>query len=70
MGFLFGNWATLIPFIKQSYSLDDGVLGLILLCLPLGAMTFNPVAAKLISKYGHQKVTAFGMVQYPPGFDA
>ncbi|MGB4840113.1 MAG: MFS transporter [Saprospiraceae bacterium] len=62
MGFLFGNWATLIPFIKQSYSLDDGVLGLILLCLPLGAMTFNPVAAKLISKYGHQKVTAFGMV--------
>lgn len=61
LGFLFGNWATLIPFIKTSYQLDDRALGLILLCLPLGAMGFNPYSAKLIARFGIQKTTVFAI---------
>ncbi|MBC7884093.1 MAG: MFS transporter [Saprospiraceae bacterium] len=61
LGFLFGNWATLIPFVKSYYGIDDGVLGLMLLCLPLGAMTFNPFAAMLIQRYSMQQVTSAGM---------
>ncbi|MFZ1559512.1 MAG: MFS transporter [Saprospiraceae bacterium] len=62
LGFLFGNWATLIPYIKSFYKLDDGILGLMLLCLPLGAMSFNPIAAILIQRFGFQKTTVFGML--------
>jgi len=62
LGFLFGNWATLIPFVKSFYKIDDGILGLMLLCLPLGAMSFNPVAAILIQRFGFQKTTVFGML--------
>lgn len=65
VGFLFGNWATLIPSIKLKFNLDDAQLGLLLLSLPLGAMVFNPVAAKLISSYGMRKIHILGMVILP-----
>jgi hypothetical protein len=42
VGFLFGNWATLIPYIKQKFELNDAQLGLLLLSLPLGATCMNP----------------------------
>lgn len=61
LGFLFGNWATLIPFVKSNYQIDDAILGLMLLCLPLGAMTFNPFAAMMIQKFGMQRMTVIGM---------
>ncbi len=62
LGFLFGNWATLIPYIKRSFAIDDAVLGMMLLCLPMGAMLFNPVAALSIRRFGFQRVTVAGMV--------
>lgn len=62
LGFLFGNWATLIPYVKSHFKIDDGILGLMLLCLPLGAMTFNPVSAVLIQKFGFQKTSVLGMI--------
>ncbi|MFZ1748744.1 MAG: MFS transporter [Saprospiraceae bacterium] len=62
LGFLFGNFATLIPHIKSSFEISDGILGLMLLCPPLGAMTFNPVAAILIRKYSAKSMTIFGMI--------
>jgi MFS family permease len=61
LGFLFGNWATLIPHVKTYYAISDGALGLILLCLPLGAMSFNPFAATLIERFGAQKMMVIGM---------
>lgn len=62
MGFLFGNFATLIPFIKSNYQIDDAELGMMLLCLPLGAMSFNPVAAMLVQWFGMQRMTVAGML--------
>ncbi|MEY3421344.1 MAG: hypothetical protein RIR48_1636, partial [Bacteroidota bacterium] len=62
LGFLFGNWATLIPYIKTTFSLNDATLGLLLLCMPIGTMTFNPIAARLIQKFGLKTMTIFGMI--------
>lgn len=62
LGFLFGNWAALIPYIKTTFSLNDATLGLLLLCMPIGTMTFNPVAARLIQKFGLKTMTIFGMI--------
>jgi MFS family permease len=60
MGLLFGCWATFIPFVKTKFELDDAQLGLLLLSMPMGALTMNPVAALLIRKYGMTKTTLVG----------
>ncbi|MFN3852505.1 MAG: MFS transporter [Spirosomataceae bacterium] len=62
IGFLFGNWATLIPFVKQKFALDDAELGLLLLCLPFGAGLFNPVSTILINKIGMKNTTIGGIL--------
>lgn len=65
VGFLFGNWATFIPHIKVKFGLNDAELGLLLLSLPFGAMTFNPVAAYLINKFGMRKTHIIGLFLLP-----
>lgn len=65
VGFLFGNWATFIPHIKLKFNLNDAELGLLLLSLPFGAMTFNPVAAFLINKFGMRKTHIIGFFLLP-----
>lgn len=61
IGFLFGGWATFIPFVKNKFSLDDAELGLLLLSMPMGSLIANPVAAGLLQRFGMQKMTVFGM---------
>lgn len=60
LGLLFGNWATFIPFVKQKFNLDDAELGVLLLSMPFGALTLNPIAAVFIRKIGMQKSTILG----------
>lgn len=62
MGTLFGNWATLIPIIKSKFGLDDAQLGLIILCMPVGAALANPASSWFIHRYGMQKMTLTAMV--------
>ncbi len=61
MGFLYGNYATLIPYLKQKFDLDDAQLGLLLLSSPFGSTVTNPVATLMINKWGMQKTTIFAM---------
>ncbi len=61
MGILFGNWATLIPVIKERFLLNDASLGLIILCLPVGAAMANPISTWFIHKYGMQRMTLWGI---------
>jgi MFS family permease len=61
VGLLFGSWATFIPFVKHKFTLDDAQLGILLLSLPFGALTMNPVAAALVRKIGMQKTTVYGI---------
>ena len=56
-GLLFGSWATLIPVIKEKFAFSDSELGLLMLCLPLGSLLFNTTAARLIQRYGIQRMT-------------
>jgi MFS family permease len=62
MGFLFGNWATMIPYVKHHFGITDGILGLILLCMPLGCLVFNFYSAILVQKFGMKTMTIIGMV--------
>lgn len=62
VGFLFGNWATLIPFIKQKFDLNDAQLGLLLLSMPIGATVMNPFSTYFINRFGMLNTTIFGLI--------
>jgi fucose permease len=61
IGFLFGTWATFIPFVKEKFLLNDADLGLLLLSMPMGALTMNIVGAWLVAKVGMKTTTILGM---------
>lgn len=62
VGFLFGNWATLIPYIKQKFELNDAQLGLLLLSLPLGATSMNPFSTYFINRFGMRNTSMVGLI--------
>ncbi|MFT6880165.1 MAG: MFS family permease [Arcticibacterium sp.] len=62
VGLLFGTWATFIPHVKEIFDLNDADLGLILLSMPLGAVTMNLIGAWLVSKLGIRTTTILGMI--------
>ncbi|MER0442320.1 MFS transporter [Emticicia sp. W12TSBA100-4] len=62
VGFLFGNWATLIPYIKQKFDLNDAQLGLLLLSFPIGATAMNPFSTFFINRFGMLNTTIIGLI--------
>jgi MFS family permease len=61
MGFLFGNWVTLIPSVKAKFDLNDAQLGLLLLSMPFGSTFMNPFATLIINRFGMRNTTIWGM---------
>jgi fucose permease len=51
-GFCGSSWAPLIPFAKQRLQIDEGRLGLLLLCLGTGSVIGMPMAGPLAGRYG------------------
>ncbi|MDO7897518.1 MFS transporter [Pseudomonas citrulli] len=51
-GAAMGAWAPLVPFARERAGIDDGELGLLLLCLGSGSMCMMPFVARLVSKVG------------------
>ena len=51
-GFVMAAWAPLVPFAKARAAIDDGVLGLILLCLGVGSIVTMPLAGALAARFG------------------
>ena len=49
-------WAVLVPFAKNRTGVDDGVLGLILLCLGAGSLLAMPVSGALAARFGCRSV--------------
>ncbi|EFE95633.1 MFS transporter [Serratia odorifera] len=49
-------WAPLVPFAKTRLALDDGALGLLLLCIGAGSMLAMPFTGLLTGKFGCRRV--------------
>jgi predicted MFS family arabinose efflux permease len=52
VGFGMAAWAPLVPFAKERIGVDEGVLGLLLLCLGIGSIVTMPVAGALAARLG------------------
>ncbi|MFO3706433.1 MFS transporter [Xanthomonas codiaei] len=55
-GFATAIWAVLVPFAKTRTGVEDGVLGLILLCLGAGSLIAMPVSGALAARFGCRSV--------------
>jgi MFS family permease len=55
-GFGVAAWAPLIPFAKQRLVADDGLMGLLLLCLGAGSVTAMQRTGPLCARYGCKPV--------------
>jgi MFS family permease len=63
VGFVAAAWACLVPFAKADTALDEGHLGLVLLCLGVGSILAMPIAGALSTRYGCRVVlTASSLV--------
>jgi predicted MFS family arabinose efflux permease len=61
-GFAVAAWAPLIPFVKAGAGLDDGALGLLLLCFGIGSIATMPAAGALAARFGCRAVIAAATV--------
>ncbi|KAF1030665.1 MAG: Inner membrane protein YbjJ [Pseudomonas sp.] len=59
-GFGIAAWAPLVPYAKARAGLDEGTLGLLLLCLGVGSILAMPLAGALASRFGIRRVTSGG----------
>jgi predicted MFS family arabinose efflux permease len=49
-------WAPLVPYAKQRLSIDEGALGLLLLCGGAGSLTAMPLAGTMTTRLGCRRV--------------
>jgi MFS family permease len=59
-GFGIAAWAPLVPYAKARAGLDEGTLGLLLLCLGVGSILAMPMAGLLATRFGCRKVATGG----------
>lgn len=59
-GLAMAAWAPLVPFAKARLGVDDGALGVLLLCLGLGSIVAMPVTGVLASRFGCRAVIVAG----------
>jgi predicted MFS family arabinose efflux permease len=59
-GFGIACWAPLVPFAKQRLAVDDGVLGILLLCLGVGSVAAMLLTGVLSARYGSKPIIVAG----------
>lgn len=59
-GFAIAGWAPLIPLVKARLSLDEGLLGLLLLCLGVGSLLAMCLTGALASRLGTKPLILLG----------
>jgi len=57
-GLSMSSWAPLVPFAKARVGVDDGTLGLLLLCLGFGSIVTMPLTGMVTSRWGCRLVIA------------
>ncbi|WP_025122832.1 MULTISPECIES: MFS transporter [unclassified Serratia (in: enterobacteria)] len=55
-GLAMATWAPLVPFAKSRIGIDDGSLGLLLLCIGVGSIMAMPLTGLLTGKFGCRRV--------------
>jgi MFS family permease len=68
-GFAVACWAPLVPFAKERLQVDDGFLGLLLLCLGAGSIAAMILTGVLSARYGSRPIIlagGFGLVVLLP----
>lgn len=55
-GFATATWASLVPYAKSNTDVNEGTLGLLLLCLGGGALIAMPIAGALTTRLGCKKI--------------
>ena len=59
-GFAFASWISRIPETRSRLDLDNGGLGLLLLCISVGSLLAMPSAGALINRLGAASVVRVG----------
>jgi MFS family permease len=59
-GFGVACWAPLVPFAKERLQVDDGALGLLLLCLGVGSVALMFLTGVLNARYGSRPIILAG----------
>lgn len=63
-GFILANWVSRLPRIQEMFHADDGMIGLVLLCLSTGAVIAMPFTGWVIIKNGSRRVTLVSVIGY------
>lgn len=56
IGVLEAAWAPLVPYVKRAFVIDEGTLGLLMLCSGLGSICTLPLSGFFVNRYGAKKV--------------
>lgn len=59
-GFGLACWGPLVPFAKERLAVDEGVLGLLLICLGIGSILAMMATAALIARFGSRPIIVAG----------
>ncbi len=57
IGCLEASWAPLVPYVKQSFGLNEAELGLLLFCSGMGSVTALPLAGWTCMRFGVKRTT-------------
>ena len=55
-GIVLGAWAPLVPLAKLRLGVEEGALGLLLLCMGVGSILAMPLTALLTARFGCRQV--------------
>jgi MFS family permease len=63
-GFIYANWVSRLPRIQEHFHAHDGIIGLVLFSLSLGAVAAMPFTGWAIIKNGSRRITLFSLLAY------
>ena len=63
-GLILGSWVPHIPLVQEKLNVGEGILGLALLSMALGAVVFMPLSGLWSGRFGSSRVTTLTAYTY------
>jgi MFS family permease len=63
-GFILANWVSRLPRIQEQFHAHDGMIGIVLFSLSLGAVAAMPFTGWVIIKQGSRRITLISLLAY------